>query len=119
MKQLMFIITFLLSVLQLSGQGKEDLFTASLLQGKPEKEKEKCDTRVERTDSVINYTFDSATSLYTPGQVTSYSYDNEYNVTEVFVKKLPERTFIYRQLFQYDKKGNQIRYSYFQWVSGT
>lgn len=76
-----------------------------------------CDARVLRTDSSVNLAYNNLTGEHLPVQVTIYSYDSRENVTQVIVKKLPERVNVYKQVFEYDNSDNQVRYTYYPWVN--
>ena len=82
----------------------------------PGKKQPACDTRVELADSSINYFYSITEELYTPASVILYDYNKNWNLTTVICKSLPDRSNIYRQIFEYDGKQNITRYTYQLWA---
>ena len=117
MKKLMFVLFLLLQVVFIYGQDNKyndddsDDFT-SKKNGRKE-----CDTRVQRADSVVSFAYDSITGNYTPVRVTYYSYDADYNLTEVIARSLPARAFLIHQIFEYNNDGNMVGYINQLWVN--
>lgn len=81
--------------------------------------KPECDELVELADSVVNFSFNKATGLFSPVQVTHYSYDSRNNLTVNHVIALPERTNVLRQVFEYDNNDNQTKYTNYNWIDGA
>lgn len=77
-----------------------------------------CDTRAQMADSVINYTYNSESGVYTPVKVTWYSYDDNYNLITTLSKVLPERVNDSRQTFYYDNDNNITKYVLQKWTDG-
>jgi hypothetical protein len=81
------------------------------------KGKKECDSRVQLADSAVYYVYNEDLNIYEASQVRIYHYDSYYRLVEVILKNLPARSNVYRQIFEYDSDGNQLRYNYFNWTS--
>lgn len=77
-----------------------------------------CDTRIERADSVINFTYNALTGEFKPVEVRKYSYDLRDNLTVIHLISLPDRLNVLRQVFEYDAFNNQTGYSNYIWENG-
>jgi hypothetical protein len=78
-----------------------------------------CDTRVQLADSLVTYGLDPVTGSLVPKQVQIYSYDNNFNLTEVYFFNYPGRVNFYHQIFTYDSRNNLIRYVNQVWRNGS
>lgn len=76
-----------------------------------------CDARVELADSSINNQLNSVEGIYLPVSVIHYFYNEDDNVNLVIKKTLPERTNVYRQIFEYDPDQNITMYIYQIWLN--
>ena len=76
--------------------------------------------KIQRLDSVIGFIRDSQTGIDLQDYVFIYMYDkNKVNPAEVVRLKLPERTYINRQLYSYADDGFKTRYLYQEWITGA
>lgn len=75
-----------------------------------------CDSRAQLADSSVSYAFDSETGRYHPKSVIQYFYNDNLDLEVVISKTLPERTNIYKQIFQYNHNGLMTKYIYQIWV---
>jgi hypothetical protein len=78
-------------------------------------EKCKCDTRVQKLDSLVNYILNPSDSSFTPAYVIKYDVDESGNQTDAERLNLPLRTPLYYQLFTYNDAGNITTYLYQEW----
>jgi hypothetical protein len=76
-----------------------------------------CDARVELADSSINNQVNPVDGTCLPVSVIQYFYNEDRNVNLVIKKTLPERTNVYRQIFEYDPDQNITRYIYQVWLN--
>jgi hypothetical protein len=75
----------------------------------------KCDTRVQKLDSLVNYRFDATDSSFTPAYVIKYNIDDKGNTLTAERINLPLRTPVYYQLYEYNDSGNISSYLYKEW----
>jgi len=75
-----------------------------------------CDARVELADSCINYQYNTVSGTNLPVSVIRYFYNESWNVSMVIKKTLPERTNVYRQIFEYNNAQNIVKYIYQIWT---
>ena len=76
-----------------------------------------CDARVELADSCINSQVNPVDGTCLPVSVIQNFYNDDWNVSLVIKKTLPERTNVYRQIFEYDHGQNITRYIYQIWLN--
>lgn len=103
------------------------LLQASLLMiAQPEKhhrhhkhQDDNCDTRVQKLDSLINYTFNSADSSFTPSYVIKYTINDEGQILGQKKINLPLRTPDYNQIFNYNEAGDIYAYLYQTWQDNS
>ena len=116
MKKLLLLSTIALLSLQAVSQRAEHDFPGSDNAFINRNRNRECGTMVEKADSVVRYSYDSATGNFTPFRVSHYSYNRDFKLTGVVVLSLPEREFIYRQTFEYNTEGNITKYLYDGWT---
>ena len=112
MKKVSVFVIFLVYVAGLSAQYEIEPAGKSQV-----KRKTSCDARVELANSSINYLFNPVGGTYLPVSVIQYFYNEDYNVNLVIKKTLPERTNVYRQIFNYDPDQNITSYIYQIWLN--
>ncbi len=107
-----FITLILLSILLPAGAQHEIDLAEHTNHGK----RPACDSRAQLADSSVSYAFNSETGSYYPESVIQYFYNDNLDLEVVISKTLPERSNIYKQIFQYNHNDLMIRYIYQIWV---
>jgi hypothetical protein len=111
MKKILVFVSLLATLLEAAGQNEIEFV------GKfHNKKNAACDARVELADSSINCQYNSVDNTYLPVSVIQYFYNENWNVNIVIKKTLPERTNIYRQIFEYNNDQNIVKYIYQIWT---
>jgi hypothetical protein len=111
MKKIFIILTLLSVILPARAQHEINLAEYTNHGKRPA-----CDSRAQLADSSVSYAFNSETGTYYPESVIQYFYNDNLDLELVISKTLPERTNIYRQIFQYDHNELMTRYIYQIWV---
>ncbi|HNX65234.1 MAG TPA: T9SS type A sorting domain-containing protein [Bacteroidales bacterium] len=78
-------------------------------------EKCKCDIRVQKLDSLVNYILNPVDSSFTPAYVIKYTVDDNGKQLNAERINLPLRTQAYYQIYSYNTSGNLETYLYQEW----